>query len=69
VLFSGDHLFAGSIGRTDLPGGSLEELMASMAEKILPLGDDVAVLPGHGATTTVGDERRTNPFLAQLLPR
>jgi glyoxylase-like metal-dependent hydrolase (beta-lactamase superfamily II) len=69
VLFSGDHLFAGSIGRTDLPGASFEELMASMAEKILPLDDDVAVLPGHGATTTVGDERRTNPFLAQLLPR
>src|SRR2546422_7703658 len=51
VLFSGDHLFAGSIGRTDLPGGSYEELMASMAEKILPLPDDVSVLPGHGPVT------------------
>ena len=66
VLFSGDHLFAGSIGRTDLPGGSFDELMASMAEKILPLEDDLPVLPGHGPTTTIGRERRTNPFLAQL---
>jgi glyoxylase-like metal-dependent hydrolase (beta-lactamase superfamily II) len=63
MLFSGDHLFAGSIGRTDLPGGSYEQLMASMKEKILPLADDVVVLPGHGGTTTIGDERRTNPFL------
>ena len=63
MLFSGDHLFAGSIGRTDLAGGSYEQLMASMAEKILPLPDDVVVYPGHGATTTVGQERRTNPFL------
>jgi len=63
MLFSGDHLFAGSIGRTDLPGGSYEQLMASMAEKILPLTDEVVVFPGHGATTTVGHERRTNPFL------
>ena len=67
VLFSGDHLFAGSIGRTDMPGGSFDELMASMAEKILPLDDDIGVLPGHGPTTTVGHERRTNPFIAQLL--
>ncbi|HZQ27348.1 MAG TPA: MBL fold metallo-hydrolase [Acidimicrobiales bacterium] len=66
VLFSGDHLFAGSIGRTDLPGGSYDELMASMAEKILPLDDSVQVLPGHGPTTTIGQERRTNPFLAEL---
>ena len=63
MLFSGDHLFAGSIGRTDLPGGSYEQLMVSMAEKILPLADDVVVYPGHGGTTTVGKERRTNPFL------
>ena len=68
VLFSGDHLFRGSVGRTDLPGGSHEQLLASMAEKILPLDDDVQVLPGHGSTTTVGDERRTNPFLAGLPP-
>jgi glyoxylase-like metal-dependent hydrolase (beta-lactamase superfamily II) len=66
ILFSGDHLFAGSIGRTDLPGGSFEELMASMAEKILPMPDDVQVLPGHGQVTTIGFERRTNPFLVEL---
>ncbi len=66
VLFSGDHLFRGSIGRTDLPGGSFEELMASMADKILPLADEVVVLPGHGPTTTVGRERHHNPFLQRL---
>lgn len=66
ILFSGDHLFRGSIGRTDLPGGSYDDLMASMAEKILPLDDEVAVLPGHGEVTTVGHERRTNPFLVEL---
>lgn len=66
VLFSGDHLFAGSIGRTDMPGGSYDLLMASMATKILPLPDDTRVLPGHGQTTTVGWERRTNPFLVEL---
>ncbi|MBW3556976.1 MAG: MBL fold metallo-hydrolase [Actinobacteria bacterium] len=66
VMFSGDHLFKGSIGRFDLPGGSFEKLMASMAEKILPLDDDIAVLPGHGQSTTIGHERRTNPFLLQL---
>jgi glyoxylase-like metal-dependent hydrolase (beta-lactamase superfamily II) len=67
VLFSGDHLFAGSIGRTDLPGGSIDELQASMVDKILPLDDAIAVLPGHGPTTTIGDERRTNPFIARFL--
>jgi glyoxylase-like metal-dependent hydrolase (beta-lactamase superfamily II) len=67
ILFSGDHLFAGSIGRTDFPGGSFDQLMASMAEKILPLPDDVGVLPGHGPTTTVGRERMMNPFIAELL--
>ncbi|MGI8686778.1 MAG: MBL fold metallo-hydrolase [Acidimicrobiales bacterium] len=66
ILFSGDHLFRGSVGRTDLPGGSHERLLASMADKILPLPDEVRVLPGHGATTTIGAERRTNPFLAGL---
>ncbi|HEX7165961.1 MAG TPA: MBL fold metallo-hydrolase [Acidimicrobiales bacterium] len=66
LLFSGDHLFRGSIGRTDLPGGSFEALMASMADKVLPMDDDVAVLPGHGETTTIGHERRTNPFLLEL---
>ena len=66
ILFSGDHLFRGSVGRTDLPGGSHEQLLDSMARKILPLSDEVRVLPGHGSTTTVGHERRTNPFLAGL---
>ncbi len=66
VLFSGDHLFAGSIGRTDLPGGSFEQLMASMADKILPLDDELPVLCGHGPSTTIGHERRTNPFLLEL---
>jgi hydroxyacylglutathione hydrolase len=67
ILFSGDHLFKGSIGRFDLPGGSYEALMASMAEKILPLDDEMPVLPGHGETTTIGWEKRTNPFLLELL--
>jgi hydroxyacylglutathione hydrolase len=66
ILFSGDHLFAGSIGRTDMPGGSYDQLMQSMAEKILPMDDEVQVLPGHGPITTVGKERRTNPFLLEL---
>lgn len=66
LLFSGDHLFKGSIGRFDLPGGSFDELMASMAEKILPLDDELPVLPGHGEATTIGHERRTNPFLLEL---
>lgn len=63
VLIGGDCLFAGSIGRTDLPGGSMEVLMDSIRNKILPLGDDVLVLTGHGDTTSIGRERRTNPFL------
>jgi len=67
ILFSGDHLFAGSIGRTDLPGGSFEALMASMERKILPLDDEMPVLPGHGPSTTIGRERMTNPFIIELL--
>ena len=67
ILFSGDHLFKGSIGRFDLPGGSYQDLMSSMADKILPLDDDIPVLPGHGETTTIGFEKRTNPFLLELL--
>ncbi len=63
ILFSGDQLFAGSIGRTDLPGGSYEQLMASMRDKILTLDDQISVLPGHGPATTVARERRNNPFL------
>jgi len=66
VLFSGDHLFRGGIGRSDLPGGDPDELMASMADKILPLADHVRVHPGHGPTTTVGRERMLNPFLARF---
>src|ERR671938_1191219 len=62
-VFVGDCLFAGSIGRTDLPGGSTEQLMDSLMNKIIPLGDDVEVYSGHGPVNTIGRERRTNPFL------
>jgi len=62
-VFVGDVLFAGSVGRTDLPGGSTEELMDSIMNKLLPLGDDVEVYSGHGPVTTIGQERLTNPFL------
>lgn len=62
-VFVGDCLFAGSVGRTDLPGGSAEQLMDSLLNKIIPLGDDVVVYSGHGPETTLGRERRTNPFL------
>lgn len=62
-VFVGDCLFAGSIGRTDLPRGSMDELMDSLMNKILPLGDDVMVYSGHGPVTTIGHERMTNPFL------
>lgn len=65
LLFSGDHLFAGSVGRTDLPGGDWEALMNSMRSKILPLPDATLVAPGHGPLTTIGQERKTNPFLAE----
>ncbi|MFT3672458.1 MBL fold metallo-hydrolase [Aestuariivirga sp.] len=59
----GDVLFQGSIGRTDLPGGSHETLLDSIEEKVLPLGDDVVFLPGHGNASSIGDERQSNPFL------
>jgi len=59
----GDVLFAGSIGRTDLPGGNYQQLIESIKDKLLPLGDDVAIISGHGPTSTIGDERATNPFL------
>ena len=62
-VFVGDVLFAGSIGRTDLPGGSTEQLLESIHKKLLPLGDDVEVYSGHGPITTIGGERLTNPFL------
>jgi hydroxyacylglutathione hydrolase len=62
-VFVGDVLFAGSVGRTDLPGGSTEQLLDSIRNKLLTLGDDVEVYSGHGPVTTIGEERRTNPFL------
>jgi glyoxylase-like metal-dependent hydrolase (beta-lactamase superfamily II) len=66
ICLSGDVLFAGSIGRTDLPGGSLPAMLASLRDKILPLADDTVVLPGHGPATTIGRERATNPYLRQV---
>lgn len=63
LVLSGDTLFAGSIGRTDLWGGSYEEIMRSLRTKVLALPDEAVVLPGHGPETTIGVERRTNPFL------
>jgi len=66
VLFSGDHLFAGSIGRTDLPGGDYTALMGSMAEQVMPLPPETHVLPGHGPATTLARELATNPFLQAL---
>jgi glyoxylase-like metal-dependent hydrolase (beta-lactamase superfamily II) len=66
VLFSGDLLFAGSIGRTDLPGGDHPTMLRSLTEKVLPLADDIVVLPGHGEQTTIGRERVSNPFLLEL---
>lgn len=65
IVVAGDVLFQGSIGRTDLWQGSLPELMRSIYEKLLPLGDDFQVFCGHGPNTTIGDERRTNPFLQE----
>jgi hydroxyacylglutathione hydrolase len=68
VLFSGDLLFAGSIGRTDLPGGDYATILRSLARVCLTLPDETVVLSGHGPQTTIGTERRTNPFLAGLTP-
>lgn len=62
-LIAGDTLFAGSIGRTDLPGGSYDKIMDSLHERVLALPDDTIVIPGHGAMTTIGREREMNPFL------
>jgi hydroxyacylglutathione hydrolase len=66
VLFSGDLLFAGSIGRTDLPGGDHPTMLRTLASKVLPLDDSIVVLPGHGEQTTIGRERATNPYLHGL---
>ena len=66
VVFSGDVLFAGSIGRTDLPGGSMADMLESLRTKVLPLPDTAAVLPGHGPHTTMARERVGNPYLQNL---
>jgi hydroxyacylglutathione hydrolase len=68
VLFSGDLLFAGSIGRTDLPGGSMTDLLESLTRVVLPLDDATVVLSGHGPQTTIGQERAANPYLRQAAP-
>ncbi len=67
ICLSGDGLFAGSIGRTDLPGGSTETMLTSLRDKILPLADDTVVLPGHGPATSIGRERASNPYLRDLI--
>ena len=67
VMFSGDLLFAGSIGRTDLPGGDHPTMLRSLRDKVLTLPDDIVVLPGHGEQTSIARERATNPFLLDLL--
>jgi hydroxyacylglutathione hydrolase len=66
VMFSGDLLFAGSIGRTDLPGGDHATMLATLRTKVLALADDIVVLPGHGEQTSIGRERASNPFLLGL---
>ena len=64
-LIAGDTLFAGSIGRTDLPGGSMRKIMNSLHERVLALPDETVVVPGHGPLTTIGEERESNPFLVK----
>ena len=66
LVFTGDTLFAGSIGRADLPGADMTTLLASIARVLLPLPDETVCYPGHGPKTTIGEERRTNPFLTAL---
>ncbi len=65
LLFTGDTLFAGSVGRTDLPGGDFDALHTSIQEKLFPLGDDVRFHPGHGPAGVIGEERRSNPFVGE----
>jgi glyoxylase-like metal-dependent hydrolase (beta-lactamase superfamily II) len=60
----GDVIFQGSIGRTDFPRGNPEDLVASIRQKLFPLGDDITFIPGHGPTSTFGHERKTNPFVS-----
>ncbi len=67
TMLTGDVLFAGSIGRTDLPGGSSEAMNRSLREQVLPLDDATLVMPGHGDPTTIGRERRDNPFLRAVM--
>ena len=64
-LIAGDTLFAGSIGRTDLPGGSYEKILHSLHQRVLALPDETVVVPGHGPVTTIGEERESNPFLQE----
>ena len=64
-LIAGDTLFAGSIGRTDLPGGSMQKIMRSLHDTVLSLPDETVVIPGHGGLTTIGEERESNPFLVR----
>ena len=69
LLLAGDTLFAGSVGRTDLPGGDMPRLLRSIHDTLLPLPEDTVVIPGHGPATTLGEERETNPFLQRRPPR
>jgi hydroxyacylglutathione hydrolase len=69
VLVAGDTLFAGSVGRTDLPGGDFTDLERSIRERLFTLGDDVRFFPGHGPSAILGDERRTNPFVGEATRR
>jgi len=64
-LIAGDTLFAGSIGRTDLPGGSFKKIISSLHDRVLALPDETTVIPGHGPLTTIGQERESNPFLGK----
>jgi glyoxylase-like metal-dependent hydrolase (beta-lactamase superfamily II) len=69
VIISGDVLFAGSIGRTDLPTGSAKDMEETLRKKVLPLSDHLRVLPGHGPDTTMAQEKKTNPYLKSLVGR
>jgi hydroxyacylglutathione hydrolase len=68
VLLTGDTLFAGSVGRTDLPGGDVRALLRSIRERLFPLGDEVRFFPGHGPGGTLGEERRENPYAGDDAP-